>query len=148
MTDQQLRDAIAADPAAKALADSGDDAGCAARLAAALPPAVATTYVNERGIFAAFTNPADAEAVMKGLEAVAQSNPVVRRALAWLAPNNGGIDLGHPGVRAMLDQLRAGGALTPAAVATLKALAERPAAVKADDVSRAWATNRPDGRLK
>jgi hypothetical protein len=144
---QALHDAIAADPGASALAGAGDRAGCAARAAQLLPPAVASTYVNERGIFAAFADPADGERFMQGLETVAAglpaatppvpANPVVKRALAWMQPNNGGIDVGHPGVRAMLDQMAAAGAITAAAAATVKALAERAPDVTAEDVERA-----------
>jgi hypothetical protein len=152
MTDADLLSAIEADPTVKALADAGNDAGCAARLAAVLPPAVRSTYVNERAIFAAFPNPADAEAFMQGLEAVAAGqpnatppvpgNPIVKRALDWLAPNNGGVDVGNPAVRVMLDRMAAGGAITTAAAATVKALAQSPASVSAADVSRVLAPGR------
>lgn len=157
MTDSELLAAIEADPAARALADAGDDAGAAARLRAILPPALASVYVNERAIFAAFPDPADAEAVMQGLEAVAKGdpdatppvpgNPTVARSLAWLRPNNGGIDLANAAARAMLDQLAGAGILAASSVATLKALAESPAAVSAGDVSRACLPNRPNGKV-
>lgn len=152
MTVDELHDAIIADPTAKALADAGNDAGCAAQMAAILPPVVSSVYLNERGVFAVFADPTDAEAVMAALEAAAAGdpaavppippNPVLKRALTWLQPQNGGIDLGHPGVRAMLDQMAAAGQIQPAAVATLKAQAERPPVVLAGDVSRAMRADR------
>lgn len=164
MTDQQLHDSILADPAAKALADAGDDAGCAARLATALPPALATTYVNERGIYAAFPDPTDALAVMSALADLAAgdaaadppipANPIVARSLTWLEPNNGGIDVSNAAVRAMLDRMTAPagatparGQIVPAQASTLKALAEWPASVDPAQVSRAWLRYRPNGQI-
>lgn len=152
MTDNELHDAIAANPAAKALADAGDDAGCARLMADALPPTLVPCYLNERGIFATFVDPADAEAVMQGLEAAAGSEsplaPILKRAIVWLRPTNGGIDMGNPSTRVVLDALQAAGALTPEAVATLKATAETPAIVTADQVSAAWSRHRPEGKVQ
>lgn len=147
MTDDQLHDAIFADATAKGLADVGNDAGCAARMAAILPPVLVPTFVNERSVFDAFTNPADAQAVMTGLETASQTDAIVKRVLVWMRPDIGGVDLSNAAVRAMLDQLQASGVLTAPAVATLKALAERPAVVTADDVSRAWSRYRPGGKV-
>jgi hypothetical protein len=157
MIDQQLHDAIYADATAKALADAGNDAGCAARMQAILPPTLGPCYVNERGVFAAIPDPTAAEAFMQGLEAVAAGNPsanppvapnpVIARALKWMATDSIGIDVSFASVRGMLDQLAAAGALNAASVATIKALAQQPAVVTADDVSRVWAQYRPNGQI-
>ncbi len=145
MTDPQLHDAILADPTAKALALAGNDSGVAARMAAILPPAIVPTFATERKVYDALA-PADALAVMQGLKAVAAGNPsatppvapnpVVAKTLEWMAPSEGGVDVGNASVRGMLDQLAAAGALAPASVATLKALAQQPAAVDPGQVSR------------
>lgn len=150
MTDSELLAAIDADPQARALAGAGDDAGCAARLAAVLPPAVVPdTRVSERTVMAAFADPAEGEAVLQGFAAAADSDAVFRRVLAWLSPEKGGVDFGNPAARASLDRLGAASpsVFTPARVAALKALAERPAAVSAGDVSRAYLPRRPAGRI-
>lgn len=158
MTADQLHDAILADPTSKALADAGNDAGAAVAIAPKLPPILVSTYVNERGVFAAFSNPADAEAVMQGLQAVAAGNPqgsppvppntVMQRVLKWMEPTNGGIDLSNPAVRTMLDQMQAAGVLTAQAVATLKEVPQQPQSIAAIDVAHAWARYRPDGKVK
>lgn len=148
MTDDELHDAIQADAAAKALADSGNDSGCATRMAAVLPPVLASYRITDRGIFAAFPDDPDAaEDFMAALEALAPTTPKVKRALAWLEPANGGVDLAFASVRSMLDQLASASVLDGPTVSTLKALAERPAVVTASDVSRAWARHRPEGRI-
>lgn len=150
MTDNELHDIIHGDTAAKALADAGNDEG-AARRAAEIARVPAPALATERTVFAAFANPADGEAVLTALEAAAAGNGatarVVKRALRWLQPGEGGLDVGNASVRAMIDQLAAGGVLTPTQAATLKGLGERPATVSASDVSRAWARYRPDGRI-
>lgn len=143
-----LHDEIYANATAKALADSGDDAGAAAVIGPTLPKLVVSpTFVTERAVIAAFTNPADGEAVLTAVEAAAQSNPLVARALKWLQPANGGIDFGNPAARRMFDSFAASGVLTAAQVATLKGLAEVPPPVTYVDVSAAWARHRPDGRI-
>jgi hypothetical protein len=146
MTDSELHDAILADADAKARADAGDDSGAAARMAAVLPPILTSTSVTTRSVYAAFADPADGRQVVAALKAVAAQDPAanpsapdVALALEWMQPANGGIDLSNASVRAMLDQLAAAGAITAAQAAALKALAERPAAINADAVSRAWA---------
>lgn len=145
MTDAELLAAIMADATAKGFADIGNDSACAIRMSAILPPVLVPTYLNERGVFSIFANPSDAEAVMTGLATVATSNPVVARALTWLAPNNGGIDLSNASVRTMLDSLV--GTLTSEAVATLKSAAEVPQVVSVDQVSRCLLVNRPEGKV-
>ena len=153
MTDADLLAAIVADPTSKALADAGNDSGCAAAVAPLLPAILAPKLVTERGLFDAFPNPADAEAILQGLAAVATANPpnpVVARTLRWLSPDLGGLDMGNPNVRGMIDQLAAQvpTIFTAARVAILKAIPLVPQAVTAADVSRVYAVNRPNGKVK
>ena len=155
MTDQEIHDAIAADVTAMALADAGNDVGCAERLRMSLPREIRPTLITERGVYAAFPDPAAAYAVMEGLKAVALGNPGAvppippnpsfARVLGWMDPSQGGVDVGNPTVRGMLDQLEAGGVIAPVANETIKKLAESPASVSTDDVSRAWSRYRPEG---
>jgi hypothetical protein len=149
MTTEQLHDLINANAEAKALADAGNDRACAAVISAALPPTIGEYMLTERGVFKAFANPADAETVMQTLEAVAAANPadvpigpVVKRALKWMQPNNGGVDVGNAALRQVLD-----GILQPSHAATIKALAEVPQTVSTDQVSAAWLRYRPGGKV-
>lgn len=86
---------------------------------------VRDVYANERTILAAFANPADGEAVLQKLEAAAESNALVARAVKWLQPAQGGINLGDPSTRAILDALQAANVLTETEVATVKSIAEQ-----------------------
>lgn len=73
------------------------------------------TMINERQLYARL-GPAEAEAILQALETVAASEHpaalVVKRALKWLAPAEGGLDLGMAATRGMVTQLQQGGALT------------------------------------
>lgn len=140
MTNEELHDAIAANDEAKALADAGNDAGAAAAISATLPLTIGEFMLTERGVFKAFANPTDAETVMQTLEGVAAANPadvpiapVVKRALKWMQPNNGGVDVGNAALRQVLDAI-----LQPAHAATIKALAEYPQQITDGQVSEAW----------
>ena len=146
-SDLDLLAAITADPTAKALADAGNDAGCAARMVAILPPIQATNLVTERGLYAAFGNPADAEAILAGLTQIGQTNPVVARARTWLAPSEGGLDMGHPSTVAELAALAVSAptVFTAARMAVLTALGKSQPRVSAEDVSRVYMIHRPNG---
>jgi len=153
MTDDELHDAIASDPDAKALADAGNDAGCAARMRALLPPGVVSTRLGEGAILLALGDE-DGDAALAAIEATTQAEfpegdprrplPGILARIVRIIQKEG-VDFGEPSVRAKLDMLHAAGILTESAVATLKAVAETPARVSADDVSRAWAQYRPGG---
>jgi hypothetical protein len=148
VTDAELRTAIFADPAARALADAGNDAGCAARMAAVLPPAAVSRLIDETSFFRAFADPTEAETVLQTLEAIGDQNPVVKRFLKFLGPGSYGLDMGNPMLRAMLDSMVGTTPLTADQVAAVKALAEVPAVVSADDVSRAWSVYRAGGKIQ
>jgi hypothetical protein len=145
VSDSDLLAAVLADPQAAALAAAGNDAGCAARLAAVLPPVPDPgAMVTTRLILKAFADPADGAACLDAFKAAAQANPVYAWVYTFLSPSEGGVDFGLPQTQAALDGLPG---LTAAQKATLKALGQRPARVTADDVSRALAPRRPNGRL-
>lgn len=151
MTNQDLHDAITADSEAAALAAVGNDVGCAHRMNEILPPVVQQfTYVYDRGVLAAFPDPAVGDAFLAGLSLAAQTNPVLARVVKWLSPSEGGIDVGNHVVRAQLDYLSTLGipGITTDVVNVLKGLAEVPQTITADEVSAAWAPHRPDGRIE
>lgn len=146
MTLDELHDAIADDPTAKQLADAGNDAGCAARMSTVLPPTVVRRMADWSTIVDAFAGPADAYAAITALKTAGQSDPMVGFFLAWLEPDSPtGLDLGNAAVRAMLDSLATGGAITSPQAAAIKALAEVPTAVDHGRVSDAWLRYRPGG---
>lgn len=147
MTDQELHDLIFADATAKALADAGNDTAAAERVSEIAPKEPVSTLITERTVFAAFADPAEGETVLQSLEAAAQSNAVIARAIQWLKPGEGGLDIGHPSARAMLDSLQQAGVLTASQVTTIKALGEQSPRITPDDVSRVWAVYRPDGKV-
>lgn len=149
MEPDALYKAIQADDDAKALAAIGNDSGCAARISAILPKRIVTRQVSDLAIFAAFEDPSIPEQLMQALEAAADSNPVVRRSLIWLRPNNGGVDVGHPATRALLDQLAQVGAIPQSTADVIKALAEEPQIITANEVSAAMRSYRgEDGRIQ
>ena len=84
------------------------------------------TMITERQLYARL-GPAEAEAILQALEVVAASEspaaPVVKRALKWLAPAEGGLDLGMAATRAMVVQLQQAGALTKTQADAVLALA-------------------------
>lgn len=147
MTTDELHALIAGDAQAKALADAGNDSAAAARAAEIAPAEAFSNHITERSLYAGFVDPAKAEEVLQRLEQAAASNPVVRRALKWLSPAEGGLDVGHVSVRAMIDTLVSASVLTPEQATTIKSLGERPQSFSADEVSAAWLRYRPDGRI-
>ena len=66
MTDSELHDLIVANPTAKALADAGNDSGCAAVIAATLPPVVGPRYIDYSTILGAFADPTDGYTAIAG----------------------------------------------------------------------------------
>lgn len=96
-------------------------------------------------LYATF-GPTDGLAIVDGIKAVAASEsplaPAIAEALTWLSPAEGGVNLGHAGTRAMLDALAAAGAISGDHAVALKALAERPASITADQVTRAMEGHR------
>lgn len=142
MTDDELHDAIEGDPEAKALADAGRDADCAALIGSRLPPEVASVYLNEGGILRVL-GPDQGDAALTAFEAAAQSSSTFMRVVRRLRAE--GIDFGLASTRATLDGLQGAGVLSPGQVAGLKAAAERPVVVDPGQVSRAWYRHRPGG---
>lgn len=147
MTPDELHELIDSVPAAKKLAQAGNDGGCAAEIASQLPPLIVSAFVGELGVLAAFADPGDGDKCMQKLESAAGANPLLARTLKWMQPPAPGVDMGDARTRAQVDILRESGVISDAEAATLKALAERPATVTAVEVSAAWARHRPDGKV-
>lgn len=158
MTDQQLHDAILADATAKALADAGNDSGCAARMAAILPPVVASLPTSQLLIWAASRG-----VLGKIVAGTSSTNAGVASAcLAVQAAINGGapaLDLANPVISAtggLIDGLASAGIFpansapagsppTPGSKADLLAYGSVSQAVDADQVSRCLIPYRATG---
>jgi hypothetical protein len=105
MKPQDLLSIIESDDTALQLATVGNDSACAVRCSDILPKVRVESVLTERGLYDAI-GPEIAETVLQKLEVVAQQNPVVKRALTWLSPVNGGLDFGSLAVVGLLTQLR------------------------------------------
>jgi hypothetical protein len=103
-----------------------DDAAAAAALAATTTVVTPGTFLTERGVLVAL-GAAAGDAALTAIEAAATAgNSLLARAVRILHDGaGGGLDFGDPATRAQLDALEAAGVLGPAAVAKLKAVAER-----------------------
>lgn len=140
MNDEELKTLINATAAAKASAQVGAWIDCAAAIQAALPTRPYRRRVTSVEMYAEL-GPALAQSVMTKLDAISAASRAVRDATSWIVPANGGIDLGHPDTRAMIDQLTqptTPAGFTPAEAAALKGLAERKPTVTHQDCRRAW----------
>jgi hypothetical protein len=147
MTDSEILQIIDANPGIKALADAGNDAGCAFALVPLLPTVTVSRSITLKEIMTAFSTPEAGWSVIARVKAATSSPsapPWLVSALAWLDPAtaNAGLDFGQPIVRQQIQALGAAGVLTAAEVATLLGLAEQPYPLKADDVSRIYAPRR------
>lgn len=143
ITIDELHDIIKNNKTAKDYADAGNDVGCAIEIIIDLPTEVVPeSFFTELSILSAFANPMDAEVCLQKLEAVAESNAILKRILKWIAPGAKGLDFGNASVRGQLDALQAAGVLTETECSTLKSLGERKISITANEVSLAWARYR------
>jgi len=141
-----IHDAIMADETAKALADAGNDAACAARLQAILtepdPSKVYAVLGLIPGMAFLQTVKALANSQVTGLEVYASVFEGVER---WLKADPW-LPIGTPMVHAMLRDFEA--AFGTATVDALIAYGSRPVSIGADEVSKAWAVYRPGGKVQ
>lgn len=141
MNQIELKTLIAGDPQARAYAEAGNDESCAARCRSIAPPIIVSCKVADINIVGMYDDPADGEAVCQQIEAVAQANPIVKRALKWIVETSSpGLDLGEPKIRHLLTlPIASGGVgLTSEQAAPLLKAAERQPYITAADVAVAW----------
>jgi hypothetical protein len=147
MTPQQIRAAVAADPALQALAAARNDAGLADALSVGRTK-IEPRMVSARGLAERYSGgPIGAEIVLMKLEGAASSmstsadqsqkvlGSLIKRQLSFLAGD--GLDFGSAALRGMLDQFVTLGVLTDDEVAGLKAIAVVPDVVTAFEVAQA-----------
>ena len=134
-----LKELILSDPEAKRLAELGAADECAARCRKIAPKVFTEYFVTELSFFKAYKNPSDAEAILRKIEAVGQSNPVVSRILKWLQPGAHGVDIGDERTRQiLLAPVSAGGVgLTQQEVTELFAVAMVEPNITGADVTTA-----------
>lgn len=150
MTDQELHDAIQANAEAKALADAGNDEGCAALIGPTLPKVLRETRVTYLGIMAE-GGPALGARLITSVRAVVASGHVVLSPVldeVQHSLRDSGVDIAHAATRSTLDtlaSLQVPNGLTAEDAATIKAMAEYPQTIDPRQVSRAWATYRGQG---
>lgn len=95
---------------------------------------IVTTFATWRKMLADL-GPTVTATVKAKVEAAAEGNPAVALALDMLGEygDGGGLDIGHPNTRAVIDQLAAGGVLTVDEATAIKAMAEEPCS-RADEL--------------
>ena len=140
MTPAELKAMIQSDAEATALANAGNDEACAVRCGIIAPKRIVSTRLGDINIVGLFANPIDGETVCQTIEAVAEQNPVVKRAWRWAAPGAPGIDVGDLKVRAMLiAPTNVGGVgLTQEQAAPIMAAAEQPQTFTSAQIAEAW----------
>lgn len=140
MTPSELKSLIESDAEATALANAGNDEACAVRCSVIASKQIVPTRLGDVNIVGLFSNPIDGETVCQTIEAVAEQNPVVKRAWRWAAPGAPGIDVGDAKVRAMLvAPTNLGGVgLTQEQAAPILAAAEQQQRFTAAQIGEAW----------
>jgi hypothetical protein len=141
MTDEELYDLIDGDPTAKAMAQAGNDSGCAVRCMAIATPEHQPTVLTERGFFKAATPTVAASILAKLTTYAAQGDtysPIVGKFLNWLTPANGGADFGDPDVLSLAGALAQGGVITSNEYTVITMLSLQPPTITGSDVSRVW----------
>lgn len=86
-------------------------------------PRIVSRFVNIRTMYAEI-GPTETETIIAKLTAAAPENAVIARILSWLAPVEGGIDMGHTATRGYITQLHSAGLFTEAERDALLALGE------------------------
>jgi hypothetical protein len=117
---EAIRQWLAAHPECASMSD----AEVAGAINAPTETALAEAWANERTIYNVLGSAAG-EAFLAALEAAGAGDATIRRALAWLKPDQAGVDLASPVTRAMLAALAGAGVVDAGSVAVLLALAER-----------------------
>lgn len=140
MTPAELKTLIESDADATALANAGNDEACAARCGVIAPKIIVPLRLGDINIVSLFADPVDGETVCQTIEAIAEQNPIVKRAWRWAEPGKPGLDVGDVRVRAMLvTPTNLGGVgLTEAQAAPILAAAEKPQTFTAAQVGEAW----------
>lgn len=149
MTDEALKTLILGDPEAKALADSGDDGGCATRvnvIGPTVPRETRHTFLS----LAAHVGPAVTERLIRSIRAAVAGGNLLLDEVQWSLRNAPGVDVAHPATHGTLDALVAAAVpngLVQADAEGIEALGDFPDTVYAGDISRVYSIFRPEGKV-
>lgn len=140
MTPAELKTLIESDAEATAFANAGNDEACAARCSVIAPKVLIPLRLGDINIVALFADPVGGETVCQTIEAIAEQNPIVKRAWRWAEPGKPGLDVGDVRVRAMLvAPINLGGVgLTEEQAAPILAAAEQQQRFTAAQIGEAW----------
>jgi hypothetical protein len=149
VTPQELKVLIESDPQAKALAEAGNDYACAIRCSEISPLIRSSLILTERGLYNKL-GPMVAETILQKFEHYAGSyKALVSRVLKWLRPSEGGSDFGDPSMIQFLSLLLAEGlSITQSEFDAISNLSLSHEVIGPGQVSEAWASYRPGGKIK
>jgi hypothetical protein len=142
--DSELLTAIDADAQAKAMADAGNDAGCAARVTAIAPPVAGAVSPGDLLRWGAKSG---VRATIETHVADPNVGAICLSVRDMLSTGTIPLDTANPDNLLMLGALVAVGAMTPAQRDSLIALGAAPVFVSPADVSRVYAVRRTNGRV-
>lgn len=157
MTTAELKALIEGDTEAKAFADAGNDTAAAERASAIAPVEIRSLFATYRTVMGMVSLKASGE-LSRSLKAMIANGPVqgvldesdiegLVKADQFLDGENG-LDIGNAQTRGLLDvMVQLGLPLTVENAAAIKALAEVRPTVTPAQVSEAWASYRPDGKV-
>lgn len=129
-----LEELIRSDELALSLAQAGSDDACAKRVSEIAPKVHAEMRLTEIGLYK-LLGPQLAESTLQKLESVAEQNRIVKRALSWLVPANGGLDFGDESTLAMLSQLHEDGVFTDDEYVAITSLSLVPQTISSIDIT-------------
>jgi hypothetical protein len=140
MSPQELKALIESDAEATRLASTGAADLCAARCREIAAKETRETLLTELSILRLSADPIAAETILQTMEAIAEQNQLLKRALKWMQPGAPGLDFGNPVVRSMLTMpVEQGGVgLSEEQARPLLAAAEVEPQISGADVSTAW----------
>jgi hypothetical protein len=149
MKPEELKALIESDPQAKALAEAGNDYACAIRCSEISPRIRSSLILTERGLYNKL-GPMVAETILQKFEQYAGVyKSLVSRVLKWLRPSEGGSDFGDPAMIQFLSLLLSEGlSITQSEFEAISNLSLSPEVINPGQVSEAWSSYRPNGKVE
>jgi hypothetical protein len=149
MTPEALKAIIESDPQAKALAEVGNDYDCAIRCSQIAPKIRVSLLLTERGLYNRLGPMAAETLLQKLLQYTGSYTSLVHRVLSWLKPSEGGSDFGDPSMIAFLSLLLAENkSISQAEFDAVSNLSLTNQTISSEQVSTAWASYRPNGKIQ
>lgn len=150
MDSATIRQRILASQTLREAIERGNDQLVADALTESAPRVATDELYTDRALFAAL-GPILADSILTKLEAFAATGnsgaSVVKRALTWLAPANGGLNFQDATVQQFIAGIGVAGILTAEEVAALAGVGTVAGVVTIADVGEAVRVWRPDGKI-